>query len=102
LAVCAALARVADAGTRCARPAADPICCPGPLAYPYIVTDGREPPPADGTAAANWLVVTARHRTPTTTTIIRIRDHPNASLRPPLRRDDQYDMINSQTANAHG
>jgi hypothetical protein len=46
LAAAAALATVADAGTECGKPTADPIFCAGPFAYPYITGAGTLAPPA--------------------------------------------------------
>lgn len=54
----APLARVADADTECVRPAADPICCIGPFAYPNIRTAGL-PAATAGAASTTGVRVNA-------------------------------------------
>jgi hypothetical protein len=85
-----ARALVADAGTRWAFPAAVPLCCAGPLAYPNIRTAGPPPFRATGSARAAGAPVIMQSEATVASATTRV--HALGKIRP--CRDDQRAMMN--------
>ena len=85
-----ARALVADAGTRWAFPAAVPLCCAGPLAYPNIRIAGPPPFRAPDTARAPGAQVIMQAKATLASATTRVHDL--GKTRP--CRDDQRAMMN--------